>query len=124
MVTYQLDTRVNLTITECGGCGAYVAFTPYQYRKAQEEGETFYCSRGHARVYCETEVGRLQKALDQAQVQVSTLETQKKNLEGELLTATKARVALKKRIGNGVCIECHRHFTNLERHMKTKHLKP
>lgn len=88
----------------------------------------FHCQNGHSLSFRESEIDRLKKQLEQkelllvrerkatafAQQQRDRVERQKTALKGQV-------TKIKNRVSNGVCPCCKRHFTNLERHMGTKH---
>ena len=81
-------------------------------------GMSIYCPLGHSMVPGE---GSLQRKLDRA-------ETRNRALLDQLNAAERTRRALKghltrlrNRIAAGVCPWCQRHFTQVERHVASKH---
>lgn len=117
-----------LQILECGNCHISFAIPRQMHTARKRDGEDFWCPNGCKIRYLETENQKLQAELkrerfwrDQAETnaraardQADAAERSKRAYKGQL---TKAR----KRIGNGVCPCCNRHFTNVERHMASQH---
>jgi hypothetical protein len=110
------------------GCGIHFA-VPLEFDKRNfERGNCFYCPNGHKLYYGEGEADRLRKELAQekkfkewAQQDAKIARKNRERAERQL-SATKGVVTkIKKRVGNGVCPCCKRSFTNLRRHMHTKH---
>lgn len=106
----------------CYDCGILYAM-PEQFDKRclNEQDKTWYCPNGHATIYKTSDVTKLERQLAQEvtghdQTRASLRET-KKNLIAKKGQITK----LKNRVGNGVCPCCNRSFTNLKRHIDTKH---
>lgn len=119
-----IESEIVLETTQCSECGIMFAVPADRLeRERANKGNGWYCPNGHCQVFTETEVMRLKHRLDQTE---AALERQEKRTDGALrqLAAQKGQnTRLKRRINVGVCIYCHRHFENLERHMKTKHSK-
>ena len=123
-----LCETILLTKMECGKCGIVFAMPTSKHSRCHEKGEDFYCPNGHGRVFVESENQRLQKQLDlerervireksaRAQASAEANDLREKNIK---MVGKLSRVY--KRVRNGVCPCCNRHFTNLENHMKTKH---
>lgn len=90
---------------------------------------TLYCPLGHG--FTRKGGGEAQRLRDELARQKHLTEqaeadarNQRSRLEirDRQLAARKGQITkLRKRIANGVCPCCNRHFTNLERHMHTKH---
>ena len=130
-----LTYEVVLTQKKCGECGVTFAVPTYFDEECHATGKGWYCPNGHSRVY----IGETHKA------KAARLEQEKIALEGERtrlandakllrnevwekqekLTHERAkRLAIQKKIRNGVCPECNRSFSDLKRHMATKHGDP
>ncbi len=117
----KVNVITDLAVKECPVCGVFYALPQQLDGKHQENGEGWYCPNGHTLVYKDTEAMRLRHRLDQTEAE---LDRTRGNLDGALrqVSAHKGAITrMKNRSQNGVCQECHRHFENLERHMKTKH---
>lgn len=100
---------------ECYKCGIVFAVPQYWRQKRLEDHESFWCPNGHSQCYIgktEAEKLRDELAATKRRLEIATQESAK---EFQL------RQRLEKRIANGVCPKCHRHFINVERHMKKKH---
>lgn len=107
----------------CGQCGIEFDVPQHFYRECRERGEkkTWYCPNGHPRVYGESDSDRLQRRLDRAIQEQARLDQELREAEERAEKAERREARLKKRIHAGVCPCCSRTFTNLARHMKTKH---
>ena len=116
-----VNEQVALTTTDCCVCGVVFAMPQTMYNDRKNKGGSFYCPNGHPMHFTEPEVTKLLKKLESTQrdrdLQHQRLLEAEKSLSAQKGINTK----LKKRIANGVCPCCHRQFTNLHRHMTTKH---
>jgi len=114
---------VELTEINCGECGGTYAINERFRKQKQNNGGGWNCP------YCEISWGYFGKT--EAQCLKEQLEAEKR---GKELAQRQARAArnqtraykgqitkIKKRVHNGVCPCCNRHFQNLENHMKNKH---
>lgn len=124
MVTYTNCTT--FTTVECYKCGIHFGVTQEWNRRLLDQGGPFWCPKGHRQVYCESLVQKLEKRLKRAEDnrvfwkdQAKAGERSKIALRG---VVTKKKNQLK-RVGNGVCPCCNRHFKNLEKHMQGQHPK-
>lgn len=106
----QIKVEVILISQTCITCGVTFGM-PEQYDNRRLEDHTdFCCPNGHLQHYtAETEEERLRKLFLKEREAKTQLETE--------LTA------LKMRVDAGMCPHCHRHFANVERHIKAKHSK-
>ena len=128
MTTFEISTGQKFKVDACCACGVQFAYPYSLYRNARDTGQSFYCPNGHSLSYKTTELDRLKEENEKLHRDKARLRRQKQEVETDLkyaknsLRTTKGVVTkMKKRIGNGVCPCCNRHFTNLENHMKTKH---
>ncbi len=113
----QLQQQITFEIYTCGECDSPIALSDRHEKNLRDTGETFFCPRGHRRVFRDTETDRLRKKLDE-QTRQATRYLQEK------MDAEKARDKAErklKRVGRGVCPDCNRTFSNLARHMCSKH---
>lgn len=120
--------EVRINAHECGECGVVFGLAEDYEQRRRNDGKTWYCPNGHPRAWVESEADRLKKQLKQAEERIASEEGWGKHLSGLLDSERKSHASTKgqltktrKRIGNGVCPDCNRHFTNVERHMATKH---
>lgn len=110
-------------ITEiCCNCG--VAFgMPSDLRKVlkADTNKYFYCPNGHAQHYTKSTESILKDKIEsERQKHQEELERMQNRLLDELNAKNKLEKQLK-RVRQGTCPCCNRSFSNLERHIKTKH---
>lgn len=118
---YAINTEVTLATEECCNCHVVFAMPKPMMEKLQKEGGDFYCPNGHRQHYTETESMRLRRKLDQRENELNKVYRELQGSLKEITNKKRQITRLKNRVHNGVCPECHRHFTNLEEHMKTQH---
>jgi len=121
---------VSLTTIVCGGCGGVYAITERFRKQCANEGTSWHCP------YCNvgwgysgnSENARLKKQVANLSAQADRTNAHIGRLNHELETTERSRAAMKgqvtkmkNRAANGVCPCCSRTFTNLARHMKSKH---
>lgn len=103
---------------QCYMCGCWFAMDSYFYTKRLEDHKDFYCPNGHSQVFTGESLkeknARLTRELEQQKTKTlwANNEAEKK---------AKEVTRLKKRAKNGCCPCCKRSFTNLQRHIATKH---
>ena len=117
------NITIELTLVSeiCCNCGVVFGFEKTHRQRMLDTGEYFYCPNGHPQHFTESTISKLKKRLASRDEDVSYWIARAEN-EGRSHAATKGHLTrAKKRIGNGVCPCCNRHFTNLERHMNTMH---
>lgn len=127
MTTITLD--VKLVLEECCNCGMAWAMPERFQRKMRETRQTFYCPAGHAQQYVgETDAERANKDAEkykrlwQDERRYAAAVVAERNTARRELKTTRAQLTkTKKRVQNGVCPCCNRHFVNLERHMHGQH---
>lgn len=119
----EITTTTKLVTEECCACGILFAMPAQVQERLSTKGGTFYCPNGHSQYYTEPDVEVLKRKLRAAENRANTLESQLNGALDDLTDKKKELRSLKKRAHSGTCIHCHRHFENLERHMKTKHSK-
>lgn len=128
MSTDTIEYTGVLAVIKCGACHIRFAIPDDMLRRVKERGDWFWCPSGCKICYSKTEIGRLRDQLDWEKRRNGWMSHSLDQAEAEAKhQAAKARgfkgalVKQKKRIGNGVCPCCQRHFTNVERHMKSQH---
>ena len=112
----------------CSVCDIQYALTEKYVAKRREDGEAWRCPNGHSQRFIKSQVDCLKDDLDEMRRQRDSLR-QNEAYMAETIEAGKRRAAafkgqatkLRKRAQNGVCPCCNRSFSNLQRHMKTKH---
>jgi hypothetical protein len=126
-VTNQLHYSDTLVIEVCW-CGTHHAVpkTLRDYMLAQHRnGKSqigIYCPRGHIWTFAGKGEADIERDLRER------AETQNQHLRDQLEASERSKAALrgqmtkmKNRVGKGVCPCCNRTFTDLQRHMKSKH---
>lgn len=115
---------VGLTLTkmDCGRCGAVYAINEW-FRKCKEQyGGGWNCPYcGSAVGYSETEVQRLERALEAKRRREANLEADLKSAIDKLNGQLAVTARMKNRIAKGVCPCCKRSFVDLRKHMACKH---
>lgn len=105
----------------CANCGLVFSVPSVWDQGRRENGAGFFCPNGHSLSYRESEADKLRKRLAEAERKALWERERAATAERKLVAAKGETTKLRKRIANGVCPDCHRHFTNLERHIATKH---
>ncbi len=125
-----METQVvmrTLVVVQCGVCDILFGLSQAKYDRCFNTGEGFFCPNGH-NFYSQPENARLRRELEQAKRIRTNLEgdvaweQREKGRIGAQLRATKGVVTkIRRRVANGVCPCCKRHFVNLKRHMSGQH---
>lgn len=125
------ETKVaEFVVEECCTCGLEFAMTRRYERERRRDGAWWHCPNGHPQHYTEeqSKAEKLQAQLKQAQDDIAWWRTREAEEQAARERAERQRAAAKgqltkalKRIQNGVCPHCNRHFVNVERHMANKH---
>lgn len=116
-----------LETTRCW-CGIALAVPASLLREAHNNGVAIYCPIGHAFSWNVTEADRQRERAEQAEARATRAE-QRRQAERDLrehterqLSAQKgATTRAKKRAAAALCPCCNRSFSQLSRHMQTKH---
>lgn len=115
--TMTVEHRCN-----CITCMAPVFMDRAKYDQLNRDKTNFYCINGHAMHWPQ------ESAEEKLRKQLEFEKNRRESAEREAETARKAEAivrgklrATQERVGNGVCPCCNRSFTNLRRHMGTKH---
>lgn len=122
----------NLTFTEtvqmvteaCCNCGVVFAMTyAFKAEKLKRKGESFFCPNGHDQCYLgESDKDKAARLERELQVAASAKRFAESRLADEQERHKRELKRIEKRSCAGVCLECHRTFSNVARHMKTKHM--
>ncbi len=112
---------INLVDVDCFKCGIVFGMPEQFEREKRERGGTFYCPNGHGQHYTKSEVQRLQEKLETERRSTEFWRNQNTLAERRISAQKGQATKLRKRLANGVCPCCHRHFTNLERHIQGQH---
>jgi hypothetical protein len=125
----------DLVEATCFKCGVVFAMPRGLWNTCRRDKQTFFCPNGHGQAYVKSEAEELRaKLLKQEQATAAARadaerERRWRQEEAEERAHVERRLAaqrgvttrLKNRVSNGVCPCCNRTFTNLQRHMATKH---
>lgn len=113
---------------ECCNCGVAFGVPDTLYGSLRETKRDFWCPNGHRQAYTESEADKLRRERDRLKQNAAYLSEQvaaqiDRRIDAERrLAATRGVVTkLKARAAHGVCPCCSRTFTNMARHMATKH---
>jgi RNase P subunit RPR2 len=126
----EVDSTVKLVVEICCNCAVPFAM-PQTLRKRAlaDHSVSFYCPHGHSQHFVgKTEAELLADKLALARRRAEMAEEaarserlSRKTIERQAAAYKGQATRLRKRIGNGTCPACHRHFANVERHMDSKH---
>ena len=124
-----ITTTVVITAMQCPACGVHYGLDEdFRQRALEDSNRNWYCTNGHSIIFTESDADRERKAREEAERRLESERGWSRRLSDRLantersLSATKGQVTkLRNRAKNGVCAFCHRHFENVERHMKSKH---
>lgn len=108
---------IGFTECQCKSCGVVHHIPTALYNGLRENGGYYNCPNGHSWGWDkaqEKEVERIRRDRDRA-IQ------ERARLEEENAEKDKKIVRLEKRASAGICPCCTRTFTNMARHIKTKH---
>lgn len=104
-----------LVVVHCGECDVEFGMPRYLYDARRIDRHNWFCPVGHCRHFTEkSEVEKLREQLADAQARAIHANDQKHAALAQVRRAAKRAAA-------GVCPCCTRSFTNMARHMKTKH---
>lgn len=121
MNTVTVAHQVTLFTHECISCGVVFAVTNEFDNRRRQDKNNFFCPNGHHQAYVKSDADRLREQLQAEQKKLANAQFELIAAKEKSQAAEKAKARLEKRIKNGVCPCCHRHFVQLTRHMKTKH---
>lgn len=105
----------------CGECGIEFEVPPHFYTERQQTGKNWYCPNGHSRVFRESEADKMRRERDIARQQLARAEQEKNEAEAKQRLAERKLAKIKRRASVGSCPCYQRTFSNMARHMKTKH---
>jgi hypothetical protein len=118
---YKIDVQL-MHFCECIRCGVPIFGPEVQYKNLHRNHENFYCINGHAQHWPgESDEEKLRKQVERLQKEKEWAEQAAKTARQAEAIAKGKQKAHAERVKNGVCPCCTRSFTNLRRHMATKH---
>ena len=123
--TITIARPLKVRVWSCQSCGVEYGVTEEFDESRRETHATFYCPNGHGQSYSgktkEQAVAEERQRTNAALAQARDLQQALDATMDTLRAEQKASAALKKRVGNGVCPDCHRTFKNLALHARSKH---
>lgn|ERR1700674_2979292 len=103
-------------------CGISFAVPNWWHRGKRESHAWFYCPNGHRQHFAkESDSERFRRERDNALQQRARLEQELVESQLEAVKAQRKAKRLEKRAAAGVCPCCNRTFSDMARHMKSKH---
>ncbi len=112
-------------IIQCGTCAVWHTVPEIVWSSAYNEGGFWSCPNGHQRGYQTGDEKRKQEEIrrerDRLKQETARLQDEVAAETRRALEAEKKYLQARKRAAAGVCPCCNRTFTNVQRHMKTKH---
>lgn len=111
MALTAVKYEAGFSVIECYHCQMSFGVTTYFETRRREDHQNFYCPAGHPQHY--PQETRLEKAERKAAMLADQVRMEREQRE-------KAERQLR-RVKKGTCPKCNRHFSNVERHMKSKH---
>ena len=118
-----ITTTDNALVTvTCGECDLEFGMPRFLYDARRIDRHIWFCPVGHQRCFiAKSEVQELRELLADAQARAIHANDQKHAALAEVRKAQAKAKRVAKRAAAGVCPCCTRSFTNMARHMKTKH---
>ncbi len=108
----------------CGQCGIKF-YAPQHWvecrRDRGDHGREFTCPNGHSRVWGTSTLDKIRQERDRLKQQTARLEDERRDALAVAEKALAEARRVKKRAQAALCPCCNRHFSQLERHMKSKH---
>lgn len=110
---------------ECGTCGVVHAIPEAMYDAKHKEGGFWQCPNGHSRGFSRGSLQKENERLKQDAARLEQIAAEQRRLrekaEKQLKKTAKKLMNVEKRAHAGVCPCCNRTFSNVQRHMETKH---
>lgn len=121
----DLQRNVQVVIDDCCVCGVVHAIPRVMWNNARNKGGYWYCPNGHHigwdKKDSQSENDKLRGEVAELQGRVERERMRTEAAKRETAAAKGQVTKIKNRVGNGVCPCCQRSFTNLRRHMDSKH---
>lgn len=122
MEDQQHTVSVVLAEINCGKCGGVYAISERYRQHKYDRGGTWHCPYCQTSWgYTESEVQRLERALEAKRRREANLEAELKRSTDMLVAQRAATTRMKNRVAKGVCPCCKRSFVDLRKHMACKH---
>lgn len=118
---YEIEGR-SFALMSCGECGiAFLMPSDFERERHKDPKNQWSCPNGHVRVYRESEADALRRERDRLKQDAARLEGERLKALADRDKAQAETRRLRNRIGKGVCPCCNRSFSNVAKHMATKH---
>jgi len=117
----SVKTETELAVHTCPSCYVLYAVPKVMTERKERDGGDWYCPNGHAVKYSEPESTKLRRERDLLRQQLAEKDDEIRNIRNQRNAETAKLANLQKRSAAGTCQCCHRTFSQLARHMKTKH---
>ena len=118
----ELTFTKKLIMVECSECHMDFGVTPEFDEAKRNSHKTFYCPSGHRLFFPgRSDKEELQNELNFQKSRNAHLSEQNDHYKRSSASYKGKLNRTKKRISNGVCPCCNRHFKNVERHITTQH---
>lgn len=118
----------SLHIIDCFSCHVTFGLDRTHYNDLLDDGRNFYCPNGHRQHFIDSKVKALEAQLarsnDAHERTKRCLNRSQDNLSlsrNQTRAQKAAKTRIKNRIAKGICPCCNRSFTDIRRHMETKH---
>lgn len=105
----------------CPSCGICYGVPEHWIGSKRETKDQFYCPNGHTASFRKSTADKLAEQLSAAKQRQARLEDEAREERERANKAEAATKRLKKRAAAGNCPCCKRTFSNMSRHMQTKH---
>jgi len=113
---------------QCTQCGVVYFFPEKWCVNAAEKKTGWECPNGHGQMFRDSERDQLRRERDRLKQRLAQKDDEinwqrdRREAAEHTARAYKGHVTrIKRRVGKGSCPCCKRHFTNLEKHMASKH---
>lgn len=108
--------------TDCITCGVPIVMSKKLERQKRDDHSNYYCVNGHSQYWtAKSDVEILREKLAEKDRQLVFERERAATNFAAREKAEREALRLKRRIRGGACPCCKRSFTNLRRHMTTKH---
>lgn len=121
----QAAVSDRLYAMNCSACGVLFAIPDKMDNARRDDGATFYCPNGHGQCYRKTTEDVLREQLEREKRDRAA---ERDRLLDQVNTERRAHVETERdrrriigRVDAGVCPDCNRHFTDLQRHREGVH---
>lgn len=118
---FTIQTAVHFVAIDCYKCGVSFAVDKQLQANWRANKTQFFCPNGHPQSYTESEADRLRKQLETAQQETERQRQLRIDAERRTIAQRGVVTKLKKRVNCGVCPHCQRTFSQMARHIASKH---